>query len=97
MFLTDPVGVPAELVAYLAEQLEIDDPSCLGEYMVRRSARFEHQAEIEASYGLVPFGEAEAEPTGAAAGCDYARQAPSKEAGSLNPSVSTSSARAEDS
>ncbi|WP_432420531.1 DUF4158 domain-containing protein [Nocardia carnea] len=61
MFLADPTDVPVELVAYLAEQLEIEDPSCLGEYMVRRTTRFEHQAEIEAEYGLVPFGEAEAE------------------------------------
>ncbi|MGO4614721.1 DUF4158 domain-containing protein [Nocardia sp. 2YAB30] len=61
MFLTDPIDVPAELVAYLGEQLEIDDPSCLGEYVVRRTTRFEHQAEIAAEYGLVGFAEAEAE------------------------------------
>ncbi|NKY60933.1 Tn3 family transposase [Nocardia flavorosea] len=61
MFLVDPIDVPVELVAYLAEQLEIGDPSCLGEYMVRRSTRFEHQAEIAAEYGLVPFSESEAE------------------------------------
>lgn len=61
MFLSDPVDVPAELVVYLAEQLEIGDPSCLVEYMVRRTTRFEHQAEIEAEYGLVEFASAEAE------------------------------------
>lgn len=61
MFLADPLDVPAELVAYLAEQLEIDDPSCLGEYVVRRTTRFEHQAEIVAEYGLVPFADAEPE------------------------------------
>lgn len=61
MFLSDPIDVPVELVAYLAEQLEIEDPSCLGEYMVRRTTRFEHQAEIEAAYGLVGFGESEAD------------------------------------
>lgn len=45
MFLADPLDVPAELVAYLAEQLGTDDPSCLGEYVVRRTTWFEHQAE----------------------------------------------------
>jgi hypothetical protein len=60
MFLTDPVDVPVELAAYLAEQLEIEDPSCLGEHMVRRSTRFE-QAEIAAECGLVGFADAEAE------------------------------------
>jgi hypothetical protein len=46
MFLADPVDVPAEPVAYLAEKLEIGDLPCLGRYMVRRTTRFEHQAEI---------------------------------------------------
>ncbi|WP_444543799.1 DUF4158 domain-containing protein [Nocardia rhizosphaerihabitans] len=64
MFLADPVAVPSELVAYLGEQLDIDDPSCLGEYMVRRTTRFEHQAEIVTSYGLVAFADAEAELAG---------------------------------
>jgi hypothetical protein len=29
MFLPDPLDVPPELVDYLAEQLDIDDPSCV--------------------------------------------------------------------
>src|SRR5216683_2122915 len=36
MFLADPVDVPAELVQYLAEQLGIDDPSCVKQYTERR-------------------------------------------------------------
>ncbi|MEV0435138.1 DUF4158 domain-containing protein [Nocardia sp. NPDC050413] len=63
MFLPDPVAIPAELVAYLAEQLDIDSPGCLDEYMVRRPTRFEHQAEIVAEYGLVAFAAAEPELT----------------------------------
>ncbi|WP_433662548.1 Tn3 family transposase [Nocardia sp. CA-128927] len=63
MFLADPVAVPPELVAYLAEQLDIDDPGCLDEYMVRRTTRFEHQAEITAEYGLVAFADAGPELT----------------------------------
>lgn len=46
MFLADPVSAPAGLVAYLAEQLEIAGAGCLGEYTVRHTTRFEHQAEI---------------------------------------------------
>lgn len=61
MFLPDPTAVPPELVAYLAEQLEIADPDCLDEYMVRRTTRFEHQAEIVTEYGLTAFADAEPE------------------------------------
>ncbi|MGY1983866.1 DUF4158 domain-containing protein [Nocardia gipuzkoensis] len=53
--------MPPELVAYLAEQLEIADSSCLGEYVVRRTTRFEHQAEIVAACGPVAFAGAESE------------------------------------
>ena len=47
MFLADPLDVPSELVGYLAEQLGIEDPSFLPEYLERRPTRFEHQAEIQ--------------------------------------------------
>jgi uncharacterized protein DUF4158 len=33
MFLPDPLDVPLELVEYLAEQLGIDDPSCVKSYL----------------------------------------------------------------
>ena len=61
MFLPDPIAVPPELVAYLAEQLDIADPGCLDEYLVCRTTRFEHQAEIVTEYGLIAFADAEAE------------------------------------
>ena len=51
MFLADPLDVPPELVGYLAEQLGIEDPSCLPEYLERRPTRFEHQAEITSMAG----------------------------------------------
>lgn len=63
MFLADPIAVPPELVAYLAEQLDIADPLCLPEYLARRPTRFEHQAEIAQAYGLSPFTEVETELT----------------------------------
>jgi hypothetical protein len=36
MFLADPLDVPVELVDYLAEQLGIEDPSCVKQYTERR-------------------------------------------------------------
>ena len=61
MFLADPLDVPSELVTYLAEQLGIEDASCLPEYLGRRKTRFEHQGEIQQVYGLRSFSEVEAE------------------------------------
>jgi hypothetical protein len=61
MVLADPLDVPSELVGYLAEQLGIEDPSGLPEYLVRRPTRFEHQAEIQQAYGLSAFSEVEKE------------------------------------
>ena len=61
MFLADPLDVPPELVDYLAEQLGIEDPSCLPEYLERRPTRFEHQAEVQQAYGLKAFSEVEKE------------------------------------
>lgn len=57
MFLPDPLDVPPELVDYLAEQLDIDDPSCVKSYTDRRETRFEHAREIQPEYGLIAFSE----------------------------------------
>jgi len=54
-FLPDPLDVPAPIVAYLAEQLAIADPSCVKRYTERRTTRFEHAEEIKAAYGLREF------------------------------------------
>src|SRR6266498_3971091 len=54
-FLPDPLDVPAEVVAYLAQQLAIADPSCVKRYTERRTTRFEHAEEIKAAYGLREF------------------------------------------
>ena len=61
MFLPDPLNVPSELVGYLAEQLGIDDPSCVKRYVDRRMTRFEHANEIQREYGLTAFAAVEAE------------------------------------
>lgn len=54
-FLPDPLDVPAEVVIYLAKQLDIDTVERLGRYSERRSTRFEHQDEIRAALGLTEF------------------------------------------
>jgi len=43
------------LLAYVARQLEIEDPSCVARYLDRRRTRFEHAEEIKAAEGLSDF------------------------------------------
>jgi len=54
-FLTDPADVPTEVVDYLAEQLGIEDPSCVKAYRSREMTRLEHAREIRDAYGFVEF------------------------------------------
>lgn len=61
MFLPDPLDVPVELVDYLAEQLDIADPSCVKSYTDREKTRFEHAWEIQRREGLVSFAQVEVE------------------------------------
>ncbi|NKY53917.1 Tn3 family transposase [Nocardia vermiculata] len=61
LFLPDPLDVPAEVVEYVAEQLEIADPACVKSYTERRQTRYDHQDEIVRAYGLTPFAQVEAE------------------------------------
>jgi hypothetical protein len=58
-FLTEPLDVPSEVVAYLAGQLGIGDPSCVSLYLERRTTRFEHVELIKDAYGLKEFAEFE--------------------------------------
>lgn len=55
--------MPTEVVDYVAEQVGAADASCLKRYMARRSTRFEHTAEIVATYGYRDFATEEAELT----------------------------------
>jgi TnpA family transposase len=61
MFLAHPLDVPAELVDYLAEQLGIDDPSCVKQYTEREKTKLEHAWEIQQEYGLTSFSAVESE------------------------------------
>ncbi|MFI9535512.1 Tn3 family transposase [Nocardia fusca] len=61
MLLTDPLDVPSELVGYLAEQLGIEDPSCVKRYTDRDKTRLEHAWEIQREYGIQAFSDVAAE------------------------------------
>ncbi|CAM01625.1 DUF4158 domain-containing protein [Saccharopolyspora erythraea] len=60
-FLDDPLDVPVELVDYLAEQLGIDDASCVKSYGERAMTRLEHQWEIRRAEKWREFSEVEGE------------------------------------
>jgi Domain of unknown function (DUF4158) len=64
-FLTDsdPVAVPQVVVDYVAEQLGIDDPSCVKLYPERLQTQYEHAWEIRDLLGYRDFADAEAEVT----------------------------------
>ncbi|MFI9533652.1 DUF4158 domain-containing protein [Nocardia fusca] len=61
MFLPDPLDVPAEVVDYLAEQLDIADPTCVRSYTDRDKTKLEHAWEIQRESGLRPFSEVQVE------------------------------------
>ncbi|WP_280486413.1 Tn3 family transposase [Nocardia cyriacigeorgica] len=61
MFLPDPLDVPAEVVTYLAEQLDIADPTCVKSYTERKQTRYDHQDEIVRTDGLTEFAQVEGE------------------------------------
>ena len=61
-FLADPLeGVPAEVIDFLAGQLQIADPSCVKRYAQRQQTHREHAGKIRETLGLKDFTEAEAE------------------------------------
>ena len=47
----DPTAVPRRVAAFVAEQLEIPDPSCLRTYAKRPKTAYEHQWEIRRECG----------------------------------------------
>jgi hypothetical protein len=61
-FLADPLdGVPAEVIDFLAGQLQIADPSCLKRYSVREPTHREHAGKIQKALALKDFAEVEGE------------------------------------
>ncbi|MFJ7784553.1 DDE transposase [Streptomyces albidoflavus] len=61
VFLDDPADVPPEVADYLAEQLNIGDPSVLKEYGERENTRLEHVRELRRVLEYREFAEAEGE------------------------------------
>ncbi|WP_327151567.1 Tn3 family transposase [Nocardia sp. NBC_01329] len=61
LFLADPLDVPADLVAYLAEQLDIADPGCVSAYTEREKTKLEHAWEIQTVCELTSFADVEGE------------------------------------
>jgi hypothetical protein len=55
LFLDDPLAVPWAVVEHLAEQLEIEDVSCVKEYTERLKTAYEHAWEIRDAYGYHPY------------------------------------------
>lgn len=61
VFLDDPTDVPAEVVDYLAEQLDVADASALKAYGERENTRLDHVRELRRVLEYTEFAEAEAE------------------------------------
>ena len=55
-FLADPADVPVGVVAHVAAQLGIDDPTCLDRYRVGET-RWDHADELKRAYGYRDFGD----------------------------------------
>lgn len=62
-FLPEPTDAPTVAIDFLAEQLDIDDASCIKNYLTRRNTHFEHATEIAAVYGYTDFSDAETDLT----------------------------------
>lgn len=60
-FLENPIDVPRVVVDHVAEQLGIDDPSCVKEYAERVPMQYERAWEIRELLGFREFVDAEEE------------------------------------
>ncbi|MCY0924393.1 MULTISPECIES: DUF4158 domain-containing protein [unclassified Streptomyces] len=60
-FLSQPAKVPPGVAAFVADQLGIDDPSCLEGYPDRQTTQYEHAKEIRSLLGVRDFEDGELE------------------------------------
>jgi len=58
-FLPDPTDVPEQVVAYVAAELDIEDPGVFKGYAQRRSTQWEHAEQIRRAYGYRDFSDPE--------------------------------------
>lgn len=63
-FLEDPLDVPGVVLEFVAEQLNVEDPSQVKRYLERRPTRFDHQRDIRRVYGWKDFASVEGEFVG---------------------------------
>lgn len=56
-FLPEPTDIPSIVVKHLAEQLEIPDANCLGQYRERLATHHTHACEIRERHGYRDFAE----------------------------------------
>lgn len=54
-FLSNPTDVPSGVIAYVAQQLQIKDMSCLCHYLERPPTHREHAGQIRQKYGYQDF------------------------------------------
>jgi len=57
--LPDPTDVPEQVVAYVAAELDIEDPGVFKGYAQRRSTQWEHAEQIRRAYGYRDFSDPE--------------------------------------
>ncbi|GAA5065178.1 TnpA family transposase [Thermocatellispora tengchongensis] len=60
-FLEDPLDVPGVVLEFMAEQLEVEDPSQVKRYAERRETPFDHQRDIRRAYGWKDFTDVDGE------------------------------------
>jgi hypothetical protein len=60
-FLSDPRDVPHVAVEFVAEQIGVDDPSCIKQYPERLPTQHEHARQIRGLLGYREFADAEDE------------------------------------
>jgi hypothetical protein len=61
LFLEDPLDVPVVVLDFVAEQLGIEDASCVKRYTERSKTAFDHAWEIQRVYELKDFAQVEGE------------------------------------
>jgi hypothetical protein len=63
LILSDPTDVPPAVIDYVAAEVDAKDPSCVKQYLERRSTRFEHADQIMGTLGYADFATVEQELT----------------------------------